>query len=473
MGGALVEELTALGLHAAFPLSDDTHSLSAHDTACLGRAAAHALSMRGVRHGQRVAFAISCDVDSVLTLLGAWELGAAVVPLHPRWTPTERSSIATRARVEHVLEPLETRALRPVSLLPPAPLAAPRPADVAAVVFTSGSSGEPKGVVLSRRALAASAEAASKNVPLGPRDRQLACLPLAHVGGLSLVSRSLASGAALRCTSAVGPSDLLAAIERERPTRLSLVPAQLARALDAGGGAVLASVEAVLVGGAALSVPLRERCADARVHALATYGLTETASQVATQAPRLPTTLEEGVGRPLPGATLEVLAPPGDVGPIRVRGPMCMDGYDRGPDAPRDGLTDGWVHTGDLGRFDERGVLHVVGREKELVITGGENVAPAEVEAALERWSALAECAVFGVPNDTWGETVAAALVPKPGVSFSLAELADAVQCLAPFKRPRLVALLPALARLPSGKRDLAAIRRDAFARLVPAPRSR
>ncbi|HKA91866.1 MAG TPA: AMP-binding protein [Haliangiales bacterium] len=329
------------------------------------------------------------------------------VPLHPRLTAAERD------------------ALRPdLAAIPDGTLA---------VLYTSGTSGRPKGAILSRAAFIASARASAARLGWRDDDRWLCSLPLAHVGGLSVLVRCLLA----RRPFVLGRGDRVAEdLLAHRATIVSLVPAQLARLLD-GAWTPPRWLRLVLLGGAAAPPRLLARAAAAGVPVVTTYGLTEACSQVATQVPGRP---GAGCGPPLPGIAVRIA----DGDRIEIDGPTLFSGYlGEPPRAP------GWFATGDFGRFDAAGNLHVLGRRTDLIVTGGENVYAAEVEAYLDARGVPA--CVFGVPDETWGEIVAAATTaPLP-----TAALAD----LAPFKRPRRIARVEALPLTPGGKPDRAAAR--------------
>jgi len=395
---------------------------------------------------RRVAARLACDTPSVLLVLACLERGIELAPLHPRLTSAETERTLGRLRADHVLA-----SAPPLSELRDLPDAVPSGpgTDGAFVVSTSGSSAEPKGVLLSRAALVASARAAAANVPLGPADRTLACLPLAHVGGLSIVTRALVSGSSIVLVPEFDPGRVLAAISSERVTRASFVPTMLARLLDVDRGE-LSSPGAILVGGAACPSSVLETCAARGVRALPTYGLTEMASQVAT---RRPGTTSRGVGPPLPGVDVAIRS-----GRIHVRGPMRMSGYD-GADPVFD--DEGFFDTQDLGELAGDGSLVVLGRADDVIVTGGENVSPSEVEAALVASGAALEAAVVGEPDATWGQRVVAFVVPRRPDFDPDRDLAAALAELASFKRPRMIRVRSALPRLASGKVDRAALRRE------------
>jgi O-succinylbenzoic acid--CoA ligase len=369
------------------------------------------------------------DLDALITLYALLESRTPALLVHPRLTPHERAA-------------LEAAAGR----------AGPVPDDAAAIVFTSGTTGEPRAAVLTRRALVASAEASAANLGWHDDDRWLLAMPLAHVGGLSIVVRCLA---ARRCVVAMPKFDAPAVpgwIDARRVTLASMVPTMLARVLDANPQwRPQPHFRAVLVGGAGVPDALLGRARARGLPVLPSYGLTEACAQIVAvpYAARFdPAPYASGL--PLPGAELRVAD-----GRIEVRGPMLMAGYwGEPPLAPG-----AWFDTGDLGEIDARGCLHVHARRTDLVVTGGENVYPAEVERALEALPGIAEAGVFGVPSDEWGEEVAAALVAR-GAPPSDAALREHVAArLAPHKRPRRVCYVSALPHTAGGKLDRAALR--------------
>ncbi len=330
----------------------------------------------------------------------------------------------------------------------------------AMVVFTSGSSGTPKGAVLSRRALIASAEASAANLGWRDDDRWLACLPLFHIGGASILSRALIARRAvvLAPDGSFDPDVVGRLLVDAKVTLASLVPTMLARLLDAGV-APPASLRAVLLGGAAAPAPLLERAAAAGWPVLTTYGSSETASQIATARPGRAATAADGSGSPLPGVQLHL----GDDGRIRVRGPMLMDRYLPPHPTPID--RDGWLTTADRGYVDDAGNLHVTGRADDTIVSGGENVDPREVEVVLEGMPGVRAACVFGVADPVWGQVVAAALVPErdaePHIAESLRAHLDGA------RRPRRICFVDQLELGPTGKVD----RRATAARCTDALR--
>lgn len=346
-------------------------------------------------------------------LRGAWERGDAVLPVSTAPADAELGSLLERTRPSLLIDGEGEHRLaggEPVAH------------GVALVVATSGSAGEPKGVELTHDALGASAAATAARLGAGPDDRWLCCLPVHHVAGLMTVARSILAGAEPAFESASGA------------TLVSLVPTQLVRLLD--GGADLSRFRWVLLGGGPVPPVLVARATSAGARIVATYGMTETCGGV----------VYDGV--PLEG--VDVRAPAGE---IELRGPMLMRGYRLRPDLTEAALRDGWLRTGDLGEIGAGGRLTVLGRRDEAIVTGGEKVAPAEVEAVLAGHPLVADAGVAGVPDADWGERVVAVVVPSGERAPSLGELREFVkERLAAHKAPRGLVLAGRLPRTESGK---------------------
>jgi O-succinylbenzoic acid--CoA ligase len=272
-------------------------------------------------------------------------------------------------------------------------------------------------------------------------------MPIARVGGLSILTRCLAARRCVVLAPGFNALRFPAWVASQRITLVSMVPTMLTRVLDAHPSwTPPASLRAILLGGAAASPKLFRRAEDRRLPIVVTYGLTETCSQVvATPYTARYAPADFGAGVALRGIEVRI-----DNGRIEVRGPTLMAGYWNDPPlAP-----DAWFDTGDLGEIDAGGCLHVHARRADLIVTGGENAYPAEVERALEAFPGIAAAGVFGVPDEVWGHTVAAALVAEnePPPDAALFEYVS--RRLAPHKRPRHVCYLPRLPHAPSGKLD-------------------
>jgi O-succinylbenzoic acid--CoA ligase len=392
-------------------------------------AMAGAGALNGVR---RAAIALAPGEDFVVALHACLLAGVAAVPLDLRLSEAEREQRLAGADVviDTPIAPSSSLVGQPARLDTGRGLGWEPEGDVpVAVMHTSGTTAAPKPVTLTHGNFLASALGSAVALGLDPAERWLCPMPLTHVGGLSIPIRSTiyASTAVLqgRFDTEAVLNDLMD--PGRRITLVSLVPTMLARLLDAGlhGPPTL---RWALLGGGPIAPALLERARAAGVPVAPTYGMTEACSQIAT------------FGWPLAGVEVRTA---GD-GEVLVRGPIVS------PDAPAD---DGWLHTGDLGRFDERDRLEIIGRKSDTIITGGENVVPTEVEAALLEHPAVADAAVHPRADPEWGEAVIATVVLRDGASAPPEELrAHCATRLAAFKVPKAVEFADALPRTQSGK---------------------
>lgn len=420
------------------------------------------LAGRGV---QRPVVALTGDASAagVVRLLALIETGLAPLVLHPRWTAAERAAAVATAGVVPILDSVEKWAATPAG---PALAAPPDDERALAAIFTSGSAGTPRAAVLSRRAVVAAAAASAANLGWFEDDRWLLSLTPAHVGGLSVLTRALLARTAIVLAPA-GPFDVGGFIETvaaSRVTLASLVPTMLHRLLECTPvWTPPRALRAILLGGAAATPALLARAAERDLPVLTTYGLTETCAQVATQRPGAIDRDPRGATPPLPGVEVRIVA-----GEIQVRGPSLFSGYltPGGIDLPLE--PGGWFATGDLGRVDEAGNLHVHGRSDDRIRSSGEGVDPHEIETVLLDFGGVAEACVFAVADEQRGEVVAAALVPA-GPVLDLTGLAQhCSRRLAAFKRPRLVVVLDRMPVAPSGKVARRAVAASVGDRLVP-----
>lgn len=456
------------------------------------------LAGAGARAGGRVATLLHNRLEAAVLPHAVLRLGATLVPLNVRSSAAEIAWLLGDARPELLVVDEETAALvdpaqlrrervRVVSTQPPPALPDVRlladlhAADVRlrhahesdavlAIVYTSGTTGRPKGAMLTVGNFHASGRASALVLGTGPGDRWLAVLPLFHVGGLSILLRCAAGGLTAVVHAGFDPAAVNAAIDDGQATVVSAVATMLQRMLDERGDRPYPpSLRLVLLGGGPASPSLLERCVAARVPIAPTYGLTETTSQVATLLPHEVPAKAGAAGRALPGTEVRIVAGggapalPGEAGEILVRGPVVMAGYAEREDATRRTIVDGWLHTGDIGFLDADGYLYVLDRRDDLIVSGGENVYPAEVESALLAHPSVAEAGVVGVPDDRWGRRVVAVVRPRAGSSPSPDDLrAYCRTVLGGYKVPSEIHVVAnALPRTATGK-----LRRAALAEL-------
>jgi O-succinylbenzoic acid--CoA ligase len=303
--------------------------------------------------------------------------------------------------------------------------------------MTSGSTGTPEPISLTYGNFLWSAVASAFNIGVEPEDRWLCCLPLSHISGLSIVMRSVIYGTTAVVHDGFEVDRVAEALERDQITVVSLVATMLTRLLDAG--ADLSSPRALLIGGGPVPEDALEEALGRGATVVQTYGLTEACSQVTTLAPADARRKLGSAGRPLLTTHLRI-----QDGEILVQGPTVAPGRADG---------DGWLHTGDLGRIDEEGFLYVEDRMDDLIVTGGENVVPAEVEKVLLRHPEVADAAVVGREDPEWQQAVTAIVVLQDGSEVSPDELRrHCAESLAGYKVPKRVELAAALPRTPSGK---------------------
>jgi O-succinylbenzoic acid--CoA ligase len=407
-------------------------------------AAAHALRQQGVQGGQHVGILAPNGAGFVVAVHALSRVGAIIVPINARLTQTEIDWQTADADLARLLAESSVNQL----------LAAPAAAvdlrdfdlDLAhSIIYTSGTTGRPKGAILTYGNHWWSAIASALNLGLLPTDRWLACLPLFHVGGLSILLRSLAYGIPAVVHSRFDPALVNHAIDQQGVSMVSVVSTMLERILaERGARPFPPTLRCVLLGGGPAPLPLLKRALSAGAPVVQTYGLTETASQVVTLSPDDAVRKVGSAGKPLMGTRIRI-EPDGE---ICVAGPTVSPGYLHQP--PRPGA---WLHTGDLGYLDDEGYLYVLDRRDDLIVSGGENVYPTEVEAALLAHPAVAEAGVFGMPNAEWGRSVAAAIALRPGLAVSADELLAFVrQRLASYKVPRQIEFRETLPRNAAGK---------------------
>jgi O-succinylbenzoic acid--CoA ligase len=436
------------------------------------------LRQRGVDTGERVALIAHSGEWFAVAVHALIQCGAILVPINWRLTAAEIAWQLDDAGVRWILHDedasnlaAEVQAVREQPSerieLSHLPMAAVQPLyrtdiplqDIHAIIYTSGTTGRPKGAMITYGNHWWSAMGSALQLGLTAEDKWLVPMPLFHVGGLAVLMRSLIYGTTAVVHDRFDATAVNDAIDEQRITLLSVVPTMLRRMLDARGGKRYpAHLRCVLLGGSAAPRPLLEEALALGAPVAQSYGLTEANTQVCTLHPRDALRKLGSSGKPLMPTEIAIevdgrRARPGEEGEIIVRGPTVMAGYLNRPEATAATLVDGWLHTGDIGYLDEEGYLYVLDRRKDLIVSGGENIYPAEVESVLLRHPAVSEAAVVGVADAEWGQVPVACLVLQPGAEVSDEELIQFCrEHLAGYKVPRRVRRFPQLPRNASGK---------------------
>jgi O-succinylbenzoic acid--CoA ligase len=395
---------------------------------------ARRLYAHGVRRGSTAALTMHPRREQVVLVHALMKVGAALLPLSPRLTEAERT------RIVEVTEPMvnlddpglltQTEADMPM-------LGEHDTDDVCAYVLSSGSTGAPKPIGLTYGNFLWSAMGGAFNIGVDPADRWLCCVPLSHIAGLSIVVRSAIYGTTAVVHDGFDVERVARSLTEDGITVVSLVTTMLSRLLDAE--ADLSGPRAILVGGGPVPESILAAALDRGATVVQTYGLTETCSQVTTLAPEDALRKLGSAGRPLLSSHVRIRD-----GEILVQGPTVAPGrYDES----------GWLHTGDLGHIDEEGFLYVSDRIDDMIVTGGENVVPSEVEEVLLAHPAVVEAAVVGREDPEWQQAVTAVVVLAPDTEVTTDELRHhCAATLAGYKVPKRVELAAALPRTPSGK---------------------
>jgi o-succinylbenzoate---CoA ligase len=462
------------------------------------------LHEQGISRGERVAVLMPNSLSYVAHIFALIRSGAILVPVNTRLTPNELRDPLRRIACATIicslgLEPVARTAMPAGGRVLVVPAAAvefgqwlrERPAatgraesspthDMAAIqaiVFTSGTTGDAKGAMLTFANHFWSAVASAFRIGVLPEDRWLACLPLYHVGGLAILFRSCLYGTAVILHDGFEAKHILTSLKVNRATLVSLVPTMLARLLRENmTGADVPDLRLVLLGGAPAALDLLRQAARVGLPVAATYGLTEAASQVATALPAQTTAKPGSAGRPQLFTAIDILdearnpLPHGEIGEIAVSGPTVMAGYAGDGEATQLAMRNQRLLTGDFGYLDGDGDLWVVDRRADLIVTGGENVYPSEVERVLRAHRAVIAACVIGLPDREWGRRVVAAVVPAAGQTVSGDELVDYCrEHLAGYKRPREFVFVNELPQTDSGKIRRGFLAEQLAARMAPA----
>jgi O-succinylbenzoic acid--CoA ligase len=396
--------------------------------------AARRLAARGVRADATVVLTRPAGAEYVVLLHALMKLGAVAYPLNPDLAAVELESQLERVKPALVLGTDDHLTMTEADL----PLLGEHHLDaIHCRILTSGTSGGPRAVGLTYGNHLWSAVGSAFNLGVDPGDRWLCCLPLHHVAGLEIPLRSVIYGTGAIVQDGFDPGSVADSLERQGTTLVSLVTTQLSRLLEADVD--LSGPRAILVGGGPVPREVLEEAIGRGAKVVQTYGLTEAASQVTTLAPQDARRKLGSAGRPLLTTHLRI-----QDGEILVQGPVV---------APGCADEDGWLHTGDLGRIDDEGFLYVEDRLGDVIVSGGENVLPAEVEDVLLRHPEVADAAAVGRADAEWQEAVAAVVVLRDGAAADAEELRrHCAESLAPYKVPKRFEFVSELPRTASGK---------------------
>lgn len=460
------------------------------------RQTARRLATLGIAAGDRVAVLMTNDLAYPATLHGISKLGAVAVPLNVRLAQAElvwqvrhsnsalllcnevmreqAAQVAATSGVPWVQAAGGQPGTEPASGVPTLEQVEESAVTLACdidlgrvhtILYTSGTTGRPKGTMLTYGNHWWSAVASALNLGQQHSDCWLACMPFFHAGGLAVLMRSIIYGMPVLLHDGFDPQRVNRAIDRDGVTIVSVVSNMLSRMLDARGDKPYPkTLRCVLLGGGPVPRALLQRSAALGIPVIQTYGLTETASQVATLSPADALRKLGSAGQALLPFEIRIVPPGGSplaasstgasvVGEIAVRGPNVMKGYLDDESATHAALREGWLYTGDIGYLDEEGFLFVLDRRDDLIISGGENVYPAEVEAALLAHPAVGEAAVVGADDARWGQVPVAFVVLRSDQRVGTEELVEhCAQRLARYKVPVKVAFVSQLPRNAAGK---------------------
>jgi long-chain acyl-CoA synthetase len=440
------------------------------------------LAEQGFGRGDVLAIMLANRVELLVALFAAWRLGGAATPVNPLFTASEAEyQIADSGAAvvlnegpdaptggRPVIHVQDVRAIPSGTEVPPAALA---PDDLALLIYTSGSTGRPKGVMLDHANAEAMSSIMAKHFSLTQTDHCLLVLPLFHVNAIMVSAlASFRSGGQLSIVGSFSASRFFEQIERLRPTYFSAVPTiyALLASLPEDVRPDTSSLRFVVCGAAPVSAELLDRCEERFGFTMVEgYGLTE--GTCASACNPIEGVRKLGtVGPALPGERIAIMnedgsfAPQGEIGEVVIAGPTVMRGYLNKPEETAATVVDGWLRTGDVGRLDADGYLTIVDRVKDMIIRGGENIYPKEIESVLHGLPDVLEAAVVGRPDPILGESPLAYVSLYPGSTLSEEELLDHCRRhLTRVKVPETIHIVSGLPKNPVGKIDKPALRRS------------
>lgn len=462
--------------HLAVHSPKEGRSLSFQELRTAALSAAGALQRRGIRRGDRVALLIGNSVDFPVAFLGTLRLGAVAVPLNPRLTQAEIGALLAHAEVKTVIAAAPFGGLVAQDTIPvldpqdlngeePAGLPYPAAEDDAEVLYTSGTTGNPKGAIMTHAAACATAAMAAYEFGMRPAERVLIAMPLTHSAPLNLFLLGAiytASSVVLESFNPREPAALLETIQGERAQYLFAAPVAYLLGLRAGPGNYdLSSMRRFVYGGAPMAKEQVQAVRSAYGGEwMGVYGLTESGPNGIALADSEHPGHEGALGwHPTVNVELRLVGedgedvPRGTPGELIMRTESAMRAYLKNPEATAQILRQGWIHTGDMALRDAEGYYWMLDRKKDLILSGGYNVFPREVEDAILTHPAVADVAVVGIQHPEWGETVTAVAVLRTGMTLSLEELRTHLRTrLSSQKQPRRLEIVDELPRNPTGK---------------------
>ncbi|WP_200760322.1 o-succinylbenzoate--CoA ligase [Effusibacillus dendaii] len=468
----------ASGMPNQIAVKGKTESLTFADLYRQAEEIAKRLASLGIQAGDKVAWLMRNSVQTAVWIHALSRLGVVQVPLNIRLTASEIVWQLTDVEAKLlVFDDIHTEKAAEIGELLPSLTQLNRNSigelpfgnavlrdrirlsDTYCIIYTSGTTGRPKGAMLTYGNHWWNAIGSSLNLGLEKTDRWLACVPFFHVSGLSILMRSVIYGMPVIVHESFDPATVNRSIEEDGVTIISVVSHMLFRMLEEQGDRPYPdTLRCVLLGGGPAPLPLLEDCERRNIPVVQTYGMTETGSQIVTLSPEDAIRKLGSAGKPLLPAELRIeldgqILPAGEVGEIAVRGPSVTIGYYNRPETTKEALRDGWLHTGDLGYLDEEGYLYVLDRRKDLIISGGENVYPAEVESVLLAHDAIKEAGVTGIPDEKWGQVPVAAVKLTENQTVTEAELIEFCRKqLASYKVPKRIQFVDQLPRNASDK---------------------
>jgi fatty-acyl-CoA synthase len=452
-----------------------------------------ALQGLGITKGDHVATLFLNGNEVLETYLGLMKLGAVVVPLNVRLSAGELAYIVNHSDASALIFSTEFKKLvAPLrqncpsvkhwvisgekalgdmvgfdDLLPDSPCQDPEvevaERDLASILYTAGTTGKPKGVLLSHRNCIWAAASAASDVDYKPEYKVALVFPLYHAAAFGIFATNLYLGCTNVTMKQFDPAKVMELVQRERLNRIVFPPTvwNFILQLPDIGSYDTSSVRSLGSGAETMPLQTKERLLKLFPNAGLgeTYGMTETIATISTLKPSDVLRKLSSVGKPFVNIELRIAGdgekdvPQGEVGEILARGPNVMEGYYKDPSATDEALRGGWLHTGDLGKLDEEGFLTIVDRKKDMIISGGENIYPKEIEEVLYTHPKILEAAVIGLPDPVWGEKVHAVVAPKPGQQLTEEEVANYCKSrIASFKKPKSVEFVDRLPRSPAGK---------------------